>query len=104
MEIDFDGLIQLMQMMSATSPGTSFHDHRRQQMILTLLKLMETKKLMETYETPYAEEESGGRSLHILMALRPHMTGERGHMTDILIKFFEIKQIIEQMEAGSYGH
>jgi len=102
--MDLDSLMQIMDIMSAESPGANSPDHRRQRIMLTLLKLMETKKQMETYETQHVEGLHGGRALHMLMALRPHMTDERRHMTDILIKIFEIRQIMEQMEASHYGH
>ena len=100
MDIDFESLAQLMGMMNEGSPV----DHRKQQIMQTMLKLMETKKLMEAYEAPNNMEGYEDRNIHMLVALRPHMTGERRHMTDILIKLFEIKQIIDQMEAGRYGY
>jgi len=102
-ELDINGMIQLMEMMNAAQPGSTSPDHRNQRLMLTILKLMETKKLMESCEA-HSVGERGNRNLHMLMALRPHMTGERLHTTDILIKLFEIRQIMDEMGAGAYEH
>ena len=104
MEIDLDGLLQLMEMINTEQPNSNSYDQRRQKIMLAMLKLMETKKLMEGYEAPHNEGEYADRHLHMLMALRPHMTGERRHMIDILIKVFEIRQIMNLMGADVYGH
>ena len=98
MDMDLDTMIQLMEMMN---PNTA--DNRSQRIMLTMLKLMETRRLMEAHGTPYTQGGQDERNLSMLMAIRPHMTDERRHMTDILIKLFEIRQIINQMGAAADG-
>ena len=103
MEMDFDGLLQLMEMMNTVSPNDNAPEQRRLRIMLTMLKLMETRKLMESYEAQLNERGRGSSPLHLLMALKPHMTGERRHTTDVLIKVFELKQLIYRMGADIYG-
>ena len=103
MDMDLDTLIQMMEIMNPNAFGANTADGRRQRIMLTILKLMETKKLMETYGTPQAQGDSMERNLSMLMALRPHMTSERQHITDILIKLFEIRLILNQMEVRADG-
>ncbi|MCL2699948.1 MAG: hypothetical protein FWE68_06505 [Defluviitaleaceae bacterium] len=101
MDMDLDTLIQLMEMMNPGDSGVNPAEARNRQIMFTMLKLMETKRMMETYGAPYAQ---GGRedwSLSMLSSLRPHMTNERRHMTDILIKFFEIRQLLNHMHTGA---
>ena len=101
MEMDIDGLIQLMEMMNVSPTNANSPEQRRQRMMLTMLKLMETRKLMESYEAQHSDGSREGNHLNMLMALKPHMTGERLHITDMLIKIFELKQIMNQISTSS---
>ena len=103
MEMDIDMLIQLMEMMNVSARNTNSPEQRRQRMIFAMLKLMETRRLLESYEAQYGEGSDEDGHMHMLLALRPHMTGERRHMMDIIIKMFEIRQIMNRMGAGAYG-
>jgi len=93
MEMNVDGLIQLMEMMNAMSPGANPVEQRRVRLMLTIFKLIQTKKFMESYEVQHAKGDCLDRHLYMLSALRPYMTGERQQRTDILIKLFELKQL-----------
>jgi len=103
--MDIDGLIQLMEMMNLSPTNANSPGQRRQRMMLTIFKLMETRKLLESFKAQHNEgDRDGGGQLHMLMALKPHMTGERLHMMDILIKILEMKQIMNRMGEGTYGY
>ena len=94
MGMDFDGFIQLMEMMSPQPPSADSPEQRKRRMMLTMLKLIRTKGMMESYEAQHVKGDYVDRCLYILTALKPHMTGERRHMTEVLIKIFELKQLM----------
>ena len=104
MKMDVDGFIQMMDMMFAMNSGVNTPEQRRKRAILTVLKLMQTKKFMESYEKHYAKGDCLDRNLYLLTALRPHMTDERQQRTDILIKLLELKQILGNPRIGADTH
>ena len=100
----FDDKLQTQEIRILKS-AIPFLDVRQQKSLAMLVKIMEIKKVMEYYNNPEirtAEAASYNNAdqqklwkKHMLMAIRPHLERDQRNMTDMLIKYIDIKEAIE---------
>lgn len=100
----FDDKLQSQEIRILKS-AIPFFDIRQQKSLAMFVKIMEMKKVLEYYDSAEVKtaeipsyndpDQEKLWKKRMLMAIRPHLERDQRHMTDMLIKYIDIKEAME---------